>query len=116
MLHRDTVVALPKLVREDEDVHAWLQDNHDLWVEAIDKDVWQLDCRANYMGHQIDQIAVADGEVHVDYTVEYEIYYGCSDQDGSGWDQRDIRGKVVDGKLLFKTFQQPDPLSTCEEL
>lgn len=115
-MYRKTTVDLPVFVREDEDVKEWLQDNPDRWREAVDEDVWQLDPRATYLEHEIEQIDVADGEILVQYTVEYDLYYGCRDINASGTDSREIVGKVIDGRVIFQTFEQPDPQARVDEI
>lgn len=57
-----------------------------------------------------------NGQISVQYTVEYDLYYGWKDIDGAGEDCRDIDGEVVDGRIVFTTFVQPESLAPDEEL
>ncbi|WP_251477733.1 hypothetical protein [Stenotrophomonas lactitubi] len=115
-MYRQTVVALPAAVTEDEDVREWLEENAERWSHALDLEVLHIDPRTNLIGHDIDLVTVDDGQVNVQYTVEYYIYYGCRDIDGGGYDHRDISGEVVNGTIVFQTFEQPEPLAPDEEL
>lgn len=115
-MYRETVVPLPSLIMEDEDVKAWLEDNYDLWSAAIDRTVHHIDPRAEYLDYSIEQIDVENGQISIQYAVEYDLYYGCKDVDGAGEDCREIDGEVADGTVVFSTFVQPEPLAPDEEL
>lgn len=115
-MYRKSTVALPRFVSSDQGVKEWLEANPERWTEPLDLEVHQIEPRANLVDYEIDQIDVDGGEVFVQYTVEYNIYYGCKDIDGAGEDERNIVGKVVEGEVIFHTFVQPEPLAPDEEL
>lgn len=48
-MYRETVVTLPALITKDEHVKAWLEDNYVPWSPAIDREVQQIDPRAEYL-------------------------------------------------------------------
>ncbi|WP_152908696.1 hypothetical protein [Stenotrophomonas maltophilia] len=106
-MYRHTTVPVPPTVTTDEALAAWLTENTDEWDEALDLDVEYLDDRAFYQEHQIVEIVVVDGKVRVEYSVEYDAYYGCKDMDLSDWDDRDITGQWSNGQVVFTTFVQP---------
>lgn len=115
-MYRNTTVPLPRLVRSDDDVQDWLSDNTEAWETALDRDVHYIDGRANYVSHAISRIDVTDGKVHVEYEVEYYMYYGCRDLNDAGIDEREISGDVRNGQIHFVTFVQPDEQAPNEEL
>lgn len=115
-MYRYTVRDLPAHVRSDEEVRDWLGEEPDAWREALDLEVWQLDPRNNYVHHEVLQIDVQDGRISVQYDVDFYAYFGCRDIDGSGQDQREIRGRVDNGRVVFETYVQPDQLAPDEEL
>ena len=115
-MYRYTTVPVPLTVTTDEALVTWLKENADEWDEALDLDVEYLDDRAFYQGHQVDEIVVADGRVHVQYMVEYDAYYGCKDMDMSGWEDRDITGQWGDGQVVFTTYVQPEQGVPDDEL
>ncbi len=115
-MYRKTPVSLPPSIRTDQGIAAWLAANPDEWEEALDLEVGYVDDRATYEGHQIDDIRVSDGHVFIQYTVEYDAYYGCKDMDSAGEDERDISGDLVDGTLIFETFVPPARQAPDDEL
>lgn len=115
-MYRQTAIDLPDEVQSEDQVREWLAGELGSWSDALDLEVWQIDPRANYVGHDILQIDVQDGAVHVHYTVDYYVYFGCRDIDGGDEEHREITGTLEDGKIVFQTYVQPDPLAPSDEL
>ena len=114
-MYRSTVVDLPPEVRTDEALKQWLENGPEAWRGALDLEVNYLDPIASLMRHKVDQISVSEGSVDVQYTVDYFVYSGCRDIDGSGQDCREISGEVAGGKVIFQTFVQPERMAPNEE-
>ncbi|OFU98045.1 MULTISPECIES: hypothetical protein [Stenotrophomonas] len=115
-MYRATSVVIPAGITTDDQVREWLAENVEDWEAALDLEVEYVDDRAVYQWHQIDDIDVVGGQVRVQYTVEYDAYYGCKDMDSSGEDERDITGQWRDGEVVFQTFVQPERSVPDDEL
>jgi hypothetical protein len=82
---------------------------------ALDTDVWEIDDRAQTYETTIDEVEVRGDDIVVNYSVSFEAYYGCRDQNYSGDDQRHITGTRVGPHWVFVRYVQRLPRDTVEE-
>jgi hypothetical protein len=120
-VNRITVVEVPDLVctddaERDREIEEWLLANKEKWSHALDLETHYIDPRAAHAGDEIEDIDVVAGDITVNYTVSYSIYYGCDDMDVDEDDQRVIGGEYSDGKITFETPPPPEPRYPNEEL
>lgn len=54
------------------------------FASVLDLDLSHFDDRATLQGIRITNVEEIDGVLGVSYTVDYHVYHGCKDIDGSG--------------------------------
>lgn len=118
---RTTILTLPEHLAGPNPALAaelaqYLSQEHHLLEEALDLDVYYIDGRAEYMDHTVDHVAVDGGEVRIDYTVFYFVYFGCDDMNQDDDEDRQITGTWEGNKIEFLTPDAPPERYPSEEL
>lgn len=73
------------------------------------------DDRAIIYNVVITEIQLSDGDIDIEYDVEFSAYYGCRDQNYADSDSRTINGDRTQAELIFKKFFAPPKRTTFEE-
>lgn len=115
-MYRPTLVSLPIAIRTDEEVRQWLEGNPEDWESALDLDVHYIDPRATCDDHEICDIDVTDGQIEVEYRVDYSSYAGCRDITEDDSENRTLKGQVVGAQIKFLTLIADDGMSPSDEL
>jgi len=115
-VYRKTSVTLPIAIRTDEEVRQWLEGNPEDWEGALDLDVSYIDPRATCDDHEICDIDVTDGQIEVEYRVDYSSYAGCRDITEDDSEKRRVKGQVMGAEITFETLVPDDGMSPSDEL
>jgi len=101
----------------DFDLVGYLQDfiGTDL-APALDEDVWELDDRAQWIETEITHVENQGASVFVTYSVTFDAYYGCRDQNYAGTDERHLTGTRSDDHWAFPLYTRRERRSTVDEL
>jgi hypothetical protein len=90
-------VPVPEELIEDPECDFELKDYfQDLVQEefgpALDTDIWELGERAVALECEVDNVEVQGDSNIVYFSVTFDAYYGCKDQNYSGSDERHVAG------------------------
>lgn len=83
--------------------------------KALDTDVWELDERAHAYKTEITNVEIRGETVNITYNVLFDAYYGCSDQNYAGEDERFITGTQVGAHWAFEPYTPRQRRSTDDE-
>jgi len=86
------------------------------FLQAIDTDVSVHNDRAVLDDALIEEVEIdADGNVLVEYQLEFSWYYGCSNMDGSDEACGSVRGMRAGDKWIFEIPKPQERRSTLDE-
>ena len=113
-------IPVPEELIDEPDCDCDLKDYfQDLVAEefgvALDTDVWEQDDRAQHLETEIDNVELQGDSIIVYYSVTFDAYYGCRDQNYAGSDERHVAGTRVGDNWVFPAYVPRQRLDTFEE-
>jgi hypothetical protein len=116
----NVAIPVPEELVADSDSDFDLKDYFQDQIEedfgrALDTDVWELDERAVVLEVEIDNVEVRDDAIIVYYSVSFDAYYGCKDQNYTGADERHVSGTRIGDTWVFKPYVPRERRDTFEE-
>jgi hypothetical protein len=82
---------------------------------ALDTEVWEIDERAYVYETVITDVEIEEDNIHVNYNVLFDAYYGCRNQNYAGEEDRTITGRRQGNNWVFEPNKPRERRNTHDE-
>lgn len=115
-------MSTPIRIEVPEDIHEddWkehLQERISEFKSALDLSVGvdPNDPRLNIHEIEIESLEVYEDEIFLNYIVHWSVYYGCEDQNSTGYERYIVSAERAGHVLTFQPYAYPERRSTHDE-
>lgn len=112
---KEIILELPDDA-DNEEIESFIRESVDEFRDALDLALEEFDSRATLDEIIIDDVSIGADTIGIVFRVEYSVYYGCRDMDGSDVsDERYVGAERRGRRIVFQEHVYPERPTTYEE-